>query len=264
MVKEPKSSIGKSSSLSQKFLKAKPKLKIAKKIIINLCNKKYLNFINNEKVKEEKKFFGNSSDYYEIGNKSKILNLSLGETLNSPNVVDWIRSRKPDLFLVMGTSLLRKELISLPSIGVLNLHTGISPYYRGGMTNLWPIVNFEPQFCGVTIHELDHKIDAGKIIYTDRPKINANDNFSSINSKSILLGAKLMIKTTEEVFNTKSICGLKQWKKGKLYHNIDYNGLIAKKYFNIINDGFISKFCNYTSEEFGNIKQPRLINKYFE
>ncbi len=264
IVKEPKSSVGKSLNFSHKIIKAKPKLKIAKKLIINFCHKKYLNYVNNEKVKEEKTFFGNSSDYHENGNQSNTLNISLGETLNSPNVVDCIRSKNPDLFVVMGTSLLRKELISLPSLGILNLHTGISPYYRGGMTNLWPIVNFEPQFCGVTIHELDHKIDAGKIIYTDRPKINANDNFSSINSKSIMLGTKLIIKSIEKIFDSKSICGLKQWTKGKVYHNIDYNGLIAKKYFNNINDGVIKNFYNYTFEEFGKIKQPKLVNKYFE
>jgi len=216
--------------------------------------------VNDEKVREELNYFGNVSDYNNSCSHPNTLNLPTGETINSPSIVEWILCRKPDLFLVMGTSLLRKKLISLPSLGILNLHTGISPYYRGGMTNLWPIVNFEPQFCGVTIHELDHKIDAGKIIHTDQPKINASDNFSSINSKSIILGTKLMIQSIERIIDSKSISGLRQWTKGKLFHNIDYNGLIAKKYFNAINNGIVRDFCNQTDEEIGEIKKPRLVN----
>ena len=36
----------------------------------------------------------------------------------------------PDIIVVMGTSLIKEEIIKIPQLGILNMHTGLSPYYR--------------------------------------------------------------------------------------------------------------------------------------
>ena len=43
----------------------------------------------------------------------------------------------------------------------LNIHLGLSPYYRGAGTNFWPLVNGEPEYCGATIHFLDERRGLG-------------------------------------------------------------------------------------------------------
>jgi methionyl-tRNA formyltransferase len=85
---------------------------------------------------------------------------------------------KPDLIIVSGTSLIKEPLISIPTdVGVINLHTGLSPYVKGGpnCTN-WCIANNTFELVGNTIMWLNAGIDAGNIITTETVDIkNAKD-----------------------------------------------------------------------------------------
>ena len=46
----------------------------------------------------------------------------------------------------------------------LNVHLGLSPYYRGSGTNVWPLINTEPDMVGATLC-IDAGIDNGEIIH---------------------------------------------------------------------------------------------------
>ena len=129
----------------------------------------------------------------------------------------------------MGTCILGKKIINSAK-HVINMHTGLSPYYRGGWTNLFPIIFNDHGYFGVTIHKMSTGIDSGDIIFTKRIKVNLSDTFSSINCNSIIQGTDLMIKTVELIRKNK-INSIKQWTKGKLILGRDYNGLTAFKYF---------------------------------
>ena len=54
---------------------------------------------------------------------------------------------------------------------ILNIHLGLSPFYRGQATNYWAFVNNEIQFIGATFHKIDGGIDTGPIIHQIRPKV---------------------------------------------------------------------------------------------
>ena len=157
--------------------------------------KRYGDLFKNEILISEKEYFGGSADYFNTHHK----NLTLTKinkkhySINDDYNVNVIRGMHPDIILVFGTILLSNRIISSAKY-VLNLHTGISPYYRGGPTNLWPFIKKEFGYFGVTIHLLSLGIDKGPIIYTVRPKIIPNDNYGTINSRSIILGVKSLIK----------------------------------------------------------------------
>lgn len=42
-----------------------------------------------------------------------------------------VPSLAPDIMLIYGTVLVGSKILSLARAGALNMHTGISPYYRG-------------------------------------------------------------------------------------------------------------------------------------
>ena len=94
----------------------------------------------------------------------------------------------------MGTCLLKKKIISLAP-NVINMHTGLSPYYRGGWTNFFPIIDNVYGHFGVTIHRMSIGIDSGDIIFSSQTKIDLNDDYFSINCKAISDGTIIMIKT---------------------------------------------------------------------
>jgi len=62
---------------------------------------------------------------------------------NSPNdskTVSFLSQRNPDLVLSIGSVILKDEFIEIPAIGVLNVHMGILPEYRGIGVTEWPIL----------------------------------------------------------------------------------------------------------------------------
>ncbi len=90
-------------------------------------------------------------------------------SINNEQARVFTMNYKPDLVIVSGTGLVKEPLISLPvRIGIINLHTGLSPYVKGGpnCTN-WCIANNEWHLIGNTIMWLNAGIDAGNLITTE-------------------------------------------------------------------------------------------------
>jgi methionyl-tRNA formyltransferase len=98
--------------------------------------------------------------------------------INSKETEIFTRKQQPDLIVVSGTALIKEPLLSIAvSIGIINLHTGLSPYVKGGpnCTN-WCIANNTFQWVGSTIMWLNAGIDTGNIITTETVDIkNAGD-----------------------------------------------------------------------------------------
>jgi methionyl-tRNA formyltransferase len=97
----------------------------------------------------------------------------------------------PDVIAVYGTMIIRPPTIAKAKSAILNMHTGISPRYRGADTYFWPLFNREPEWIGVTIHHLDPGVDSGAIISVGRPDLDPDDDPDSLFAKCVLVGADL-------------------------------------------------------------------------
>jgi folate-dependent phosphoribosylglycinamide formyltransferase PurN len=99
-------------------------------------------------------------------------------SVNDKQTANFTNDIQPDLVIVSGTGLVKEPLVSLPlRIGIINLHTGLSPFVKGGpnCTN-WCIANNEWHMVGNTIMWLNAGIDSGNIITTETVDIrNAAD-----------------------------------------------------------------------------------------
>ena len=110
---------------------------------------------------------------------------------NGPACLAELGRIDPDVVAVYGTLIIGRKLISAcPHI--LNIHTGLSPYYRGSDTIFWPIHNGEPELIGVTVHRLEAGVDSGPILATARPDIEPNDTEDTLFAKCVKLGADLL------------------------------------------------------------------------
>ena len=56
-----------------------------------------------------------------------------------------------------------------------NVHGGLSPWYRGVATHFWPSYLLEPEYTGMTLHELTNDIDGGDIIHQNVKSLNIKD-----------------------------------------------------------------------------------------
>ena len=141
------------------------------------------------------------------------------DNINHDEVVTFIQRLSPDLVCVNGTQLLRasvlKVLEALP-LGGINLHTGLSPYARGGNCNLFMMLQGKPEFIGATVHYLDPGIDSGKILCTIRPDIDLKDNFEILDAKTFLAGIDAILEVVIALAN-KTLTPVEQWTEGQLF-----------------------------------------------
>jgi methionyl-tRNA formyltransferase len=96
--------------------------------------------------------------------------------INHPEVVKLARELKPDLICVFGTSLIRGDLLNEGRLGIINLHGGLSPEYRGADCTFWALYNGEPDKVGCTLHYIDTGIDTGRLIAHISPEVREDDS----------------------------------------------------------------------------------------
>lgn len=84
-----------------------------------------------------------------------------------------------DIYVVFGASYIKRPLIDfLVGRRALNIHMGVSPYYRGDSCNFWAVYDGNPDLVGATIHYLSAGLDTGAILYHALPAPAAVDPFS--------------------------------------------------------------------------------------
>lgn len=117
--------------------------------------------------------------------------ISNGES-NSAFVFDMIKKINPAYIILFGSSLIRDPLLSAFQNRVVNIHLGLSPYYRGSGTNFWPLVHGKPECIGATIHLATSIVDAGAILQQLRPQVSSNDSVHDMGNKTIIAAAEIL------------------------------------------------------------------------
>ena len=110
---------------------------------------------------------------------------------NMDESVKWIDDIDPDYIFVYGTGIIGKKVLSLPSLQVLNLHTGISPFYRGSSCAFWPLYYKEPLMVGSTVHKCTPEVDGGDIYGRVSVRLSGDDDQYLAFAKSVKAGAAL-------------------------------------------------------------------------
>lgn len=123
----------------------------------------------------------------------EILNV---ENINSDEAYEFSYKLKADLILVSGTNLIKEKMLSLkPKIGILNLHTGLSPYMKGGpnCTN-WCIATNQFHLIGNTIMWIDLGIDTGNILTSEFTPLKGNESLLELHIKVMNHAHSLYLK----------------------------------------------------------------------
>jgi methionyl-tRNA formyltransferase len=88
---------------------------------------------------------------------------------NRASGLDLVKSFAPDLIVTIRYgAILKAPVIGIPPLGVLNLHSGILPSYRGVLATFRAMLNDEAEI-GCTLHYIrDASIDTGDIVAIHR------------------------------------------------------------------------------------------------
>ena len=141
----------------------------------------------------------NESDVkkYTLKNKIKTLQPS---NLMDEEFINQIKGLKPDLIIVVAFRKLPTEIFNIPRHGTINLHASLLPNYRGAAPINWCLINGEVK-TGVTTFYINEKIDQGDILLQKEIMIKNEDDFGSLYNKLSEVGAELVVKTVEGIFN---------------------------------------------------------------
>lgn len=136
--------------------------------------------------------------------------------INHPEVVKLARELKPDLICVFGTSLIRGDLLRQGRLGMVNLHGGLSPEYRGADCTFWALYNGEPEKVGCTLHYIDAGIDTGRLIAHVSPEVRAGDSELELFWRAVQDSAEVYAEAVARLARGEPL-GLVQTGKGRLY-----------------------------------------------
>ncbi|WP_197536837.1 formyltransferase family protein [Maridesulfovibrio hydrothermalis] len=75
-----------------------------------------------------------------------------------------------DVYVIFGASFIKGWLIDfLVKRKAINIHMGMSPYYRGSSCNFWSVYDNNFHLTGATIHMLSKGLDSGDMLYHVAP-----------------------------------------------------------------------------------------------
>ncbi len=110
---------------------------------------------------------------------------------------DTIQSYEPDLIVVTAYGrILPGSLLSLPPLGIINVHGSLLPKYRGAAPIQWALINSEPE-TGVTIMQMDEGMDTGDILLPAAISVDDDDTTVTMAPKLAKLGGKALVQALD-------------------------------------------------------------------
>ena len=195
-----------------------------------------------ERARQEMIFFGAQADLVVDEPLCPVRLLRPGE-LNSHDTLTFLESSGVDTVVVFGTNLIQAPLLERFTGRIVNLHLGLSPYYRGTGTNFYPLVNEEPQYVGATIHVIDAGIDSGPILAHARPEIVADDGPHTLGCKAIRVGIDMLLHVLPE-WREGRRAPVPQWPvpNARVYFRKDYHPLQVVELYKRLESGMIARY----------------------
>lgn len=115
--------------------------------------------------------------------------------VNDPAILDACQRYNPDLIVVVAYGqFLGKRLLSMPTLGCINMHLSLLPALRGAAPITRAILDGLPE-TGVTSMMMDIGMDSGDILGARSTPIGPEDTYDSLSSRLVALGRGLMLET---------------------------------------------------------------------
>jgi methionyl-tRNA formyltransferase len=92
----------------------------------------------------------------------------------------------------------------------VNLHTGVSPRYRGTDCAFWPVANREPEWIGATVHECTAAIDGGQIFGVAPAGWRPDDRLHELFARAVECGAGLYVDVMRRYLRHGALKGERQ------------------------------------------------------
>ena len=117
------------------------------------------------------------------------------ERIKREEGVAMLKSCAPDLCVTAAFGqLLSQEILDIPPLGTINVHSSLLPKHRGSAPINWSIIKGDP-VTGVTTMFTDKGMDTGDILLMRETPIGPAENAGELTDRLAVMGAQLLIET---------------------------------------------------------------------
>jgi len=114
------------------------------------------------------------------------------ESLRDESVVVQLRQLKPDLMVVVAYGLILPiSVLSIPSLGCINIHASLLPRWRGAAP-IQRAIEAGDDRTGICLMQMDQGLDTGPVLARSSIPITADDTAHSVHDKLAILGGELL------------------------------------------------------------------------
>ncbi len=109
----------------------------------------------------------------------------------SSETIAFIRRQQPDLIITLVHQIIKAPLLGLPQLGIINIHPGLLPQFKGIQPYFWELSESSPE-AGATLHLIeDASIDTGRIL--------ARKSYPTASVRSVHLNYYLTARTAATI-----------------------------------------------------------------
>ena len=178
------------------------------------------------------------------------------EELNTESIANKVKEFDADFCFIFGANLILDPVIDNLPKDRINLHLGLSPWYKGAATLFWPFYNLKPQFCGVTFHQITKKADAGEIIHQSVPQLRNGDRIHDVGAKCVLKAKKDIDKIISFWKKKRKFQGKIQNQTGRNWRESDFHASQLRLIYDLFDDKIVDYYLSGILEQ----KKPTLFS----
>lgn len=120
-------------------------------------------------------------------------------TLRGGEALEDMKRLAPQLIVVAAYGkLLPDDVLALPDLGCINVHSSLLPKFRGAAPIHWAILAGERE-TGVTIMHMSHDLDAGDVILQKGTEIGPNETAPELYGRLAEMGGELVLQAVERL-----------------------------------------------------------------
>jgi methionyl-tRNA formyltransferase len=109
---------------------------------------------------------------------------------------------EPDMAIVVAFGqILKKNLLTIPAWGVINIHASLLPKYRGAAPIQWAILNNESK-TGLTVMRMDEGLDTGPILFQKEVPILEDETAGQLHDRLSELAGQMIAEALSDMAKT--------------------------------------------------------------
>ena len=149
------------------------------------------------------------------------------EGVNSAETQSLLRKISPEILCVYGTYIVSDATLSIAPVA-LNLHTGMSPRYRGADCDFWPLHERELNWIGATVHTCTSDVDGGSIYRTESAILEPEDEIGAVFGRCVIKGSALYKAVVQDLASLREVKAIPQDLSAGREYRVAMRGWLAE------------------------------------